>query len=79
MWSAGVLVTEDAPFVNGSVTDTWVMVGVRRNLALTVAPSVDWLKWLELPLLELRPYRGIQYKRGEVVECPLESKYVWFS
>ena len=71
VWSAGQPIEDDAPFVSGLVTDTWVMAGVRRNLSLTVAPSVDWLKWLELPLLELRPFRGIEFRAGDVSECPL--------
>ena len=71
VWSDGALLTPAALFTDGAVTDKWVPAGIRRTLELTVPPNTDWLKWLVLPLLELRPYRGIRYSDSEIEECPL--------
>lgn len=68
-WSQGVEVDEMS-FTDGDVTDTWVSVGVRRALDLTVQPSRAWQRLLALPLVELRPFRGIRFSRSSVMEVP---------
>lgn len=70
VWSQGVPVDE-ASFEDFTVTDTWVTAGVRRSLSLTVEPTRAWLKYLDLPALDVRPYRGIQFSRSSSVLCPL--------
>lgn len=60
----------DAPWLSGTVTDTWTIAGVRRTFSLEVPPTPTWLEWLSTPLV-VRPYRGIRYARNQVVECPL--------
>lgn len=76
LWSDGTQVTAAAPYTDGVVTDQLgsenIGIGVRRSLALTVPPTPQWLRWLTLPGLEVRPYRGIDLGGGDtVVECPL--------
>lgn len=70
VWSDGVLVTESAPFLDGTVTDTWVS-GLRRHLDLTVPPTRQWFRWFDLGSLELRPFRGVRFSASSSVECPL--------
>lgn len=67
VWSQGSLVEPDAPIIDGEVTDKWV-TGLRRTLNLVVPPS--WLKWLDLPGLEIRPYSGLRWGLSEFL-CPL--------
>jgi hypothetical protein len=70
IWSEGKQVDE-ASFQDGQVTDTWVACGVRRSLDLTVEPSRAWLRYLAMPLLEVRPFRGITFSKSVTMECPL--------
>lgn len=69
VWSQGLLVESDAPFVSGSVTEKWV-TGARASLALTVEPSSEWVEWFALPNLELRPFAGTTWG-GSRFEAPL--------
>lgn len=69
VWSQGQPVDE-APFEDWTVTDTWVTAGVRRSLSLSVEPTRAWLKFLELPSMEVRPFRGVRLNRSTVMESP---------
>lgn len=71
-WSNGSRLSPTVEFSDGSVKDEW-KVGVRRSLSLTVPQSRTWLKWLALPNLELRPYRGIRLGDSSISQewCPL--------
>ena len=69
LWSAGEFVAR-VPFSDGSVKDDWV-TGIRRSLSLTVPSSRQWWQWMELPRLELRPFRGVRYSKAEVEDCPM--------
>jgi hypothetical protein len=69
LWSEGQPVDE-VPFIGGEVTDEHV-TGTRRSLKLSVPPTRQWLRWLDMPVLELRPFRGIQWSRHRSEFCPL--------
>lgn len=71
LWSAGQPVDE-VPFVAGAVTDER-KTGVRRSLSLTVPATKQWLRWLDMPALELRPYKGIRWtpRHPEGETCPM--------
>lgn len=58
-WSNGVRLSGDVEFSDGSVKDEWKN-GARRSLSLSVPQNRTWLRWLALPHLELRPYRGVR-------------------
>lgn len=68
VWFQGEQKSASAPFSAGVVTDTRVIAGQRRTLAMTVPPS--WQRWFDLPgYLELRPYSGLIIG-GQLVEVP---------
>jgi len=69
VWSAGKLIEDDAEILDGSVTEKRV-TGLRASLSLSVPPSEEWLGWFELPLLEIRTFAGISWKRS-FFQCPL--------
>jgi hypothetical protein len=69
VWSQGSLVESAAPIIDGTITERWV-TGPRASLSLSVEPSPEWLEWLVLPDLELRPFAGISWGRSRF-ECPL--------
>lgn len=58
-WSNGQPLSEAVEFKDGSVRDDW-KIGARRSLSLTVPQNRTWLRWLALPNLEIRPYRGVR-------------------
>ena len=74
LWSNGTQVTAAAPITDGTVTDQLgtenLGIGVRRSLTLTVPPTPQWLNWLTLPGLQVRPFRGLVVG-DTTVECPL--------
>lgn len=55
--------------VDGTVTEKRTS-GIRSTLDLTIDPSPQWLDWLALPNLELRPFSGMSWATDEHV-CPL--------
>lgn len=59
VWSGSEQLTESAPVLSGMATEEWV-TGPRWSLNCTVPPTAAWLRWLDQPSLELRPYRGIR-------------------
>lgn len=61
VWSRGRRVASvDVTTSGGSVSESWVS-GIRRTLSLTVPASSSWDRWLAMPRLELRVYRGVVY------------------
>src|SRR5690349_15007614 len=68
VYSAGALVAEGAPIIDGEVTDT-AGTGLRRTLDLTVPAS--WVQWFRLPRLEVRPHRGLTWGPRNQFLCPL--------
>lgn len=54
----------DVEIVDGSITEKWVL-GLRSTLSLTVEPSSLWLRWFQLPQLEIRVYAGITWSLSE--------------
>lgn len=70
VWSGNEQLSEAAPILTGMATEEWA-TGTRWSLNVTVSPTKRWLRWLELPSLELRPYRGIRISPSLNPECPL--------
>ena len=70
VWSGSEQLSEAAPILSGMATEEWA-TGTRWSLNATVPPTRAWLRWLELPSLELRPYRGIRISPSLNPECPL--------
>ena len=70
VWDRGIQVSKAMPFISGDVTDKWVS-GIRRNISLTVPQSPRWREILSTPLIELRPFRGINYGTGAPETVPL--------
>lgn len=56
--SKGQVVVDDAPILGGQVTEEWVS-GTRLTCSLSVEPSRDWLRWRDLPDLEVRVWSGL--------------------
>lgn len=71
VWAGGRMLTESAEFLDGSVTDDWVVAGVRRSLSMSVPPSRLWLRWFDYDLLEVRPFLGVRFTRYNTEECPM--------
>lgn len=65
------MLTAGADFIDGQVTDDWVIAGVRRSLQMTVPSTRAWLRWLAMDSLEVRPYLGVRYSRNNAEECPM--------
>lgn len=61
VWSGGALITSDAPGVLGGSVSEKRVTGIRSTLSMSVEPSSDWIRWLQLPLLEIRPYLGLSW------------------
>lgn len=70
VWDRGEKIVPSLPLLSGSVTDKWVS-GTRRNIEITVPPLPQWRELLATPLIELRPYRGINYGYGAPEVLPL--------
>lgn len=64
IWSMGRQVAEVSEVLGGSVKETRA-TGIRATLALTVEPTGQWLRWLNLPRLELRPWAGYSWGESE--------------
>jgi hypothetical protein len=64
VWSRGELVSGDAPFLGGDVTEKWVS-GIRWSLSLSVEPTAEWLSWFRLPWPEIRVYSGLSWGESE--------------
>ena len=62
-------VASTTDIVDGTVTEKRAS-GIRSTLDLTVDPSAQWLEWLALPNLELRPFSGMSWGTEEYL-CPL--------
>lgn len=71
LWQGSTLLTAGADFIDGAVTDDWVIAGVRRSLSMTVPPSRAWLRWLAMDSVEVRPFLGVRYSRLSSDECPM--------
>lgn len=73
VWAGGEQQTESAPYDDGSVTETWVTAGPRWSLSLRIPATPSWRRWLKMPALELRPYRGLRLpgRGSEPWWCPL--------
>lgn len=71
VWSDGKMLTESAPFLEGSVSNDWVVAGISRSLDLTVPPNRFWMGVFDSPIVEVRPFRGVRYSRASAVECPM--------
>lgn len=72
IWAGGVVVDSTDDIIDGSVVEKNV-TGIRSNLTLSVEPSRQWLDWLALPGVSLRPFSGMQWGTGDTgsAECPL--------
>lgn len=64
VFSAGQQLTDNAPVVDGSVSEKDAL-GIRRSLSLTVEPSAEWLQWFQLPRLEVVVYAGYSWGASE--------------
>ena len=70
VWSGNQQLTERAPLLTGTATEEWA-TGIRWSLECTVPPTRAWLRWLDMPNLELRPYRGVRLSPSLTWEAPL--------
>lgn len=70
VWSGTEQLSENAPILSGTATEDWA-TGIRWHLNMTVPPTRAWLRWLSLPSLELRPYRGIRLSPSLTWMAPL--------
>lgn len=64
VFSEGRQLDNNAPIIDGSVSEKDAL-GIRRSLSLTVEPSAQWLKWFQLPKLELVIYAGYSWGMSE--------------
>lgn len=77
VWDRGEKVLDSLPLIDGMVTDKWV-TGTRRTLSVTVPHTPQWRELLATPMIELRPYRGINYGSGAPEVVPLGQFPVMF-
>ena len=72
IYSKGRLIESGVPFNRdgSSVTEDYV-TGARRSATIAVPHTKQWLAWLDLSAVELRPYAGLVYGHGTPEMCPM--------
>lgn len=71
VWSGAeqVASVDTSDVLSCKVTEKYA-TGVRWSLSMTVEPTAQWLRWAQLPGLEIRPYAGFSWGRSEFL-CPM--------